>query len=380
MVSVLVAFFLLIFLDVSYVSGILLEMDDTKYENLNLEKITAGRPAYSDWITINTDSKENIEMFMSGTDFYDTTGSGAVCPLTNHFDPSYIAYYAEIWNYSTLDDSRSDAEGYITLSKDESPVIQGLTKNILSSEEDMLLRLRIITPAACIGEFDTGWVIIRGTGSTNQTLLYLNPSLVIEPELDMKLISDIAFIDDWIEGDGGIIEGNRTIMLYDSSYGYYPRTYLFEGEKIVFDVQVDYFIEKLDLVFVSIGDTISFGNNLKAECILTNKINATTGNYHCDFTTEIPEEMQGEYVVEVEVLTLNGNSKFIYLGNFFFNPDTDIISSEPLIEFSQDYLGQKVYSKEIDPDIEITIIPEFEGIIGILTLIMALTVFFLIRK
>lgn len=146
-------------------------MDETEYWFLNpiialsvdgdvqFENVRPGAVAYSSTILVGNDAEESsgvlLDMFISGTDFYDPDSSGAKCPVTNQLklsndgrseaniettgvgtssDPwhanndcqasgvgltthnaDHLCYYATSGAYSTAGASNADAEGYVPI-------------------------------------------------------------------------------------------------------------------------------------------------------------------------------------------------------------------------------------------------------------------------
>ena len=112
-------------------------------------------------------------MFISGTDFYDSSNSGAKCPVTNQLSLSSFNYYATNGAYSTHKDARADSEGYVPIQYgigfndpksfyNRNEIIQAEKEgvyyfaNVLSPDEDMSLIFRINVPEPCNGDFDSG--------------------------------------------------------------------------------------------------------------------------------------------------------------------------------------------------------------------------------
>ena len=146
-------------------------MDENEYWFLNptialtvtgdvqFENVRPGAVAYSSTLLIGNDAQEGsgvlLDMFISGTDFYDPDSSGAKCPVTNqlklsnderspaniefsgvgtdsevdHVDrdceagtsgltthnADHLCYYATNGGYSTAGASNADAEGYVPI-------------------------------------------------------------------------------------------------------------------------------------------------------------------------------------------------------------------------------------------------------------------------
>jgi len=164
--------------------------------DLVFDDVRPGTHSYSETLRIGNDADSDsavmLDMFISGTDFYDETpgGSGAKCPYTNQLllgdgdsvcdndDP--FCYFATNGAYSTYDDWRSDAEGYVGIdygrgfhdpntfynNNEIMQVLQGFGgyyyANILSPGTEMALTFRLNLPEPCNGDFDTGAIYFWG--------------------------------------------------------------------------------------------------------------------------------------------------------------------------------------------------------------------------
>ncbi len=169
-----------------------------------------GADSYSDSIVISNDADDGsgvmMDMFISGTDFYDTTStSGVTCPTTNQLPLSAFRYYATNGAYSTLaddeegqrgavagDDRDCDAEGYCNIGygvgfNNPTPfyeaipgnaiddaggfeIIQdgtvSLTEywpaNLLAQGANMAVTFKLSLPQPCNGDFDSGNIYFWG--------------------------------------------------------------------------------------------------------------------------------------------------------------------------------------------------------------------------
>jgi hypothetical protein len=161
--------------------------------------IRPGTARYSDTITVGNDadlgSGVMLEMFISGTDFYDTSNSGAKCPTTNQLalnDPTSpddnsvsnadpFAYFATNGAYSTATQNVGiDAEGYAEIPhgnniRQAHEIIgedsytapsdagyAGDPGNVLSPGNEMSVTFRLFLPEPCNGDFDSGQIFFWG--------------------------------------------------------------------------------------------------------------------------------------------------------------------------------------------------------------------------
>ncbi len=173
--------------------------------------VRPGTIAYSDTILVTNDADPNsgvlLDMFMSGTDFYDPDNSGARCIITNRLKlgnnyvsstnngltgvstneceigfgdtDDHFCYYATNGAHSTQVDPRNDAEGY-------APIVYGTTfdtdfyndaeiiqanrptgsaywlGNLLTPGADMAITFKLGLPEPCTGNFDDGNIYFWG--------------------------------------------------------------------------------------------------------------------------------------------------------------------------------------------------------------------------
>jgi len=171
----------------------------TVSDDLYFEDVRPGTSAYSDTILVGNDADEGsgvmMDMFVSGTDFYDSSSSGAKCPTTNQLllgngdsrcdetDP--FCYYATLGAYSTQTDGRSDVEGYVGINygdhfdstfygdhngdTDGHEIIQSpfdavgyFAGNILAPGAEIAMTFRLDLPEPCNGDFDSGSIFFWG--------------------------------------------------------------------------------------------------------------------------------------------------------------------------------------------------------------------------
>lgn len=150
--------------------------------SLTFENVRPGTSSYSDTMLVTNDADTGsgvmLDMFVSGTDFYDSSSSGAKCPVSNVLDLDAFSYFAANGAYSTLLDSRSDTEGYVQIAYGDSfsPLFYGNNEimqtpvqyngyaagNILAPGASMALTFRLNLPEPCNGDFDTGSIYFWG--------------------------------------------------------------------------------------------------------------------------------------------------------------------------------------------------------------------------
>jgi hypothetical protein len=178
--------------DLDGLSGV---MDENEYWFLNpvvalsidgdmtFEEVRPGTDTYSSTMLVGNDADEGsgvlLDMFISGTDFYDSSSSGAMCPTTNQLALENFRYYSVNGAYNTYQDDRSDPEGYVGINygigfnnpdefydvyeimqvQEQSPYYAA---NILAPGAEMAITFKLSLPEPCNGDFDTGSIYFWG--------------------------------------------------------------------------------------------------------------------------------------------------------------------------------------------------------------------------
>ena len=191
--------------------GLMGTMDENEYWFLNpeialsvdgdlvFEDVRPGTDSYSDTILVGNEADDGsgvmLDMFISGTDFYDSSSSGARCPTTNQLALQNFRYYVTNGAYNSAQDMENDvvdgdrnvdAEGYLDIDyglgfNNPSPfydayeILQaggtdlGNTNslvyypaNLLAPGAEMALTFKLSLPEPCNGDFDTGSLYFWG--------------------------------------------------------------------------------------------------------------------------------------------------------------------------------------------------------------------------
>jgi len=160
--------------------------------DLTFDDVRPGTDSYSDTLLVQNDAEEGsgvmMDMFITGTDFYDSSSSGAMCPTTNELGLSSFRYFVTNGAYSSATDALAntvtgvvravDAEGYLNIEYGDSfstllyndaeilqagPVSLGYyAANILSPGSEMALTFKLSLPEPCNGDFDSGSIYFWG--------------------------------------------------------------------------------------------------------------------------------------------------------------------------------------------------------------------------
>ncbi len=145
--------------------------------------VRPGTSSYSNMVTIGNDADPDsgvvLDMFISGTDFYDSRSSGAKCGTSNVLELKNFRYYSANGAYSTYTDPRADSEGYVPIkygigfndpkSFYNANEIMQVNKvgpyylsNLLTTGAEMSLTFRLDLPEPCNGDFDDGKIYFWG--------------------------------------------------------------------------------------------------------------------------------------------------------------------------------------------------------------------------
>jgi hypothetical protein len=157
--------------------------------HLSFEDVRPGTQAYSNTLLVGNDAEAGsgviLDMFISGTDFYDPSASGAACPSTNQLSLEQFKYYATNGAFSTTGKVTADSEGYIGIpystdisgskrimrwnndirgaSPSSSVVDTDWTNgNALSPGSEMALTFKLTMPEPCVGDFSEGQIYFWG--------------------------------------------------------------------------------------------------------------------------------------------------------------------------------------------------------------------------
>ena len=164
--------------------------------SLQFDNVRPGTDAYSKTLLVGNDADAGsgvlMDMFISGTDFYDSSSSGARCPNTNQLLLSNFRYFVTNGAYNSAQDAgtnshgpiarNTDAEGYTNIDYgigfnnpnpfyDDMEILQAPAKvggywpaNILAPGAEMALTFKLSMPEPCQGNFDTGSIYFWGEG------------------------------------------------------------------------------------------------------------------------------------------------------------------------------------------------------------------------
>jgi hypothetical protein len=160
--------------------------------DLTFSDVRPGTFSYSDTLLVTNDAEDSsgvmLDMFISGTDFYDSSSSGARCPDTNQLSLDAFRYFATNGAYSTSNDLEQDPvdgdrdrdnKGYVNVDYgisfnnphpfyDNMEILQSqkvgpyYTANILAPGADMAVTFRLDLPEPCNGDFDSGQIYFWG--------------------------------------------------------------------------------------------------------------------------------------------------------------------------------------------------------------------------
>jgi hypothetical protein len=162
--------------------------------DMTFENVRPGATSYSTTMTVGNDADDSsgvmLDMFISGTDFYDSSSSGTMCPTSNKLSLANFRYFATNGAYSTIGDDQVDVapsrgdrnidtEGYVNIGYgigfnnpdpfydgfeiiQDQPVGPYWTANILAPGAEMAITFKLNLPEPCNGDFDTGSIYFWG--------------------------------------------------------------------------------------------------------------------------------------------------------------------------------------------------------------------------
>ena len=162
--------------------------------SLTFSDVRPGTSSYSETLLVENDADDRsgvvLDMFIAGTNFYDSSPSGAMCPTTNELSLTAFSYYVVNGAWSSFNDGLADgaaydaattrardAEGYLNIQYgdhfdrtmyDEAEILQanagsyGYDANLLSPGAEMALTFKLDLPEPCNGDFDTGSIFFFG--------------------------------------------------------------------------------------------------------------------------------------------------------------------------------------------------------------------------
>ncbi|MFA5259557.1 MAG: hypothetical protein WC402_05785 [Candidatus Pacearchaeota archaeon] len=155
---------------------------------MSFDNVRPGTSSYSSTMLVGNDADASsavmMDMFISGTDFYDSTSSGAMCPTSNQLKLENFKYYTVNGAYSTKQDPRADNEGYVSVGYgigfnnpntfySTSPTTgyeilhaayDGTywRANTLAPGAEMAVTFKLNMPEPCNGNFDSGSIYFWG--------------------------------------------------------------------------------------------------------------------------------------------------------------------------------------------------------------------------
>jgi hypothetical protein len=154
-------------------------------QGIVFDEVRPGTSSYSNMVTVMNDADDGsgvmLDMFISGTDFYDLANSGAKCGTSNQLKLENFAYHAVNGAYATKlgVTANTDAEGYRSIQygigfNDPNPFYNAneilpaqqvgpyYTANVLAPGAEMSLTFRLNLPEPCNGDFNSGDIYFWG--------------------------------------------------------------------------------------------------------------------------------------------------------------------------------------------------------------------------
>ncbi len=163
---------------------------------MNFPNAKPGTDSYSDTMLVirndaDVSSGVMLDMFITGTDFYDLSSGGALCPVSNQLTLDHFRYFVTNGAYSTIGDDevdsvagdviqrKKDAEGYVNIDYgtgfnspnpfyNNTEILQDdldapyWDANILSPGAEIALTFKLSLPQPCQGDFNSGNIFFWG--------------------------------------------------------------------------------------------------------------------------------------------------------------------------------------------------------------------------
>jgi|GEM_PF-981593 len=160
--------------------------------DLGFDNVRPGTSSYSQTLLLGNGAEPSsgvmLDMFITGTDFYDSSHSGARCPTTNQLSLSNFRYFATNGGYSTYGaypapyfGPTADAEGYKGIAygigfnnpnpfynkaeiipKQNIATAPYYAANLLAPGAEMALTFKLDMPEPCNGDYDSGNIYFWG--------------------------------------------------------------------------------------------------------------------------------------------------------------------------------------------------------------------------
>jgi hypothetical protein len=155
--------------------------------NLNFGVVRPGSVVLSDTLVLTNNAEAGsgvlLDMYIAGTDFYDPSHSGAMCPTSNVLRLTSFEYYASSGAYNTCDNAAADTDCYDAIPYYVDGAGSGVNNNmkrviespgalafsvypagnLLSPGADMSLNFKLTLPEPCNGgPFSDGDIMFFG--------------------------------------------------------------------------------------------------------------------------------------------------------------------------------------------------------------------------
>jgi len=166
--------------------------------DISFDNVRPGTDSYSQTLLVGNDAEAGsgviLDMFVSGTDFYDPSSSGARCPTTNQLALTNFKYYVTNGAFSSQTSAGSDPEGYLAIPystdisgamrimrTNSNPICAAVANlkrgaspsstvvetdwncgNALSPGSEMALTFKLSMPEPCVGDFSEGQLYFWG--------------------------------------------------------------------------------------------------------------------------------------------------------------------------------------------------------------------------
>ena len=143
--------------------------------DLVFDDVRPGSRAYSTTVLVGNDADDGsgvlLDMYISGTDFYDSSSSGAMCPTTNQLSLSAFTYDVVNGQFAVDDQGIAWGDTIAQSGRIMDGAIFALISghglppnptNFLAPSAEMAITFQLDLPEPCNGDFDTGSLYFWG--------------------------------------------------------------------------------------------------------------------------------------------------------------------------------------------------------------------------
>jgi hypothetical protein len=138
--------------------------------DLVFDDVRPGSVARSSTLLVGNDADDGsgvlLDMYISGSDFYDSSSSGAMCPVTNQLSLAQFTYDVVNGQFQSTDQAIRWGDNIFQAGRMMDGVLFGDATangaNFLAPGAEMSVTFQLDLPEPCNGDFDTGDIFFWG--------------------------------------------------------------------------------------------------------------------------------------------------------------------------------------------------------------------------